>query len=122
MITDTKTRQVEPDITVFEIAGRLNLGNTLISVESAIKKLIADGSRRMVLDVSGLEFIDSAGIGTLLSCAGQMEKDGGRMRIAGAKGRVKHAFEIVHIDRVAPIDGDVDTACQTLKATAASGK
>ena len=122
MITDTKTRQVEPDITVFQISGRLSLGNTLMSVESAIKKLIEGGSRRMVLDVSGLEFIDSAGIGTLLSCAGQMEKDGGKMRIAGAQGRVKHAFEIVHIDRVAPIDADTEAACEKLKATAASGK
>jgi anti-sigma B factor antagonist len=115
MITDTKTRQVEPDITVFEISGRLSLGNTLMSVEAAVKKLIEGGARRMVLDVSGLEFIDSAGIGTLLSCAGQMHKDGGHMRIAGAQGRVKHAFEIVHIDRVAPIDADVNTACERLR-------
>jgi anti-sigma B factor antagonist len=120
MITETKTRQVEGDITIFEIAGRLSLGNTLMSVESAVKRLIEGGSRRMVLEVSNLEFIDSAGIGTLLSCAGQMEKDGGRMRIAGAKGRVKHAFEIVHLDRVAPIDPDIETACQTLRADAAA--
>ena len=118
MITETKTRQVEPDITVFEISGRLSLGNTLLSVENAVKRLIYEGSRRMVLDVSGLEFIDSAGIGTLLSCAGQMEKEGGRVRIAGAKGRVKHAFEIVHLDRVAPNDPDVATACRTLQASA----
>ncbi len=38
MITQTNTRQVEPDITVMEITGRLNLGNTLISVEDAIQK------------------------------------------------------------------------------------
>jgi len=117
MITETKTRQVEPDITVFEIMGRLSLGNTLISIETAIKRLIEAGTRRLVLDVSELESIDSAGIGTLVSCAGQMEKDGGRVRIAGAKGRVKHAFEIVHIDRIAPIDPDVDAACQAIQAS-----
>ena len=121
MITETKTRQVEPDITVFEISGRLSLGNTLMSVESAVKRLIETGARRMVLDVSRLEFIDSAGIGTLLSCAGQMEKDGGRLRISGAQGRVKHAFEIVHLDRVAPLDPDVDTACKILQGDAAVG-
>jgi anti-sigma B factor antagonist len=121
MITETKTRQVEPNITVFAISGRLSLGNTLMSVEAAIKRLIETGARRMVLDVSGLEFIDSAGIGTLLSCAGQMEKDGGQIRIAGAQGRVKHAFEIVHLDRVAPLDADVDTACKTLQGDAAAG-
>ena len=39
MVTDTKTRQVEPDITVVEISGRLGLGNTLYSIESSIRKL-----------------------------------------------------------------------------------
>ena len=52
MITETKTRRVEPDITVFEISGRLNLGNSLISVETAIKS-IRGTARSMGIEVVG---------------------------------------------------------------------
>ena len=68
MITQTNTRQVAPDVTVMEITGGLNLGNTLISVEGAIQRLIQDGVRKLVLDVAGLSYIDSAGIGTIVLC------------------------------------------------------
>ena len=37
MITETRTHMIGPDITVFEISGRLNLGNLLMSVENAVR-------------------------------------------------------------------------------------
>ncbi|HYW48327.1 MAG TPA: STAS domain-containing protein [Bryobacteraceae bacterium] len=114
MITETNTRRVEPDITVLTITGRLSLGNILMGVENAIKRLIEGGVRKLILDVAGLDFIDSAGIGMLVSCAGQMEHEGGKVRIAGARGRVKQSFDTVHIHRITPIDPDVETACREM--------
>jgi len=116
MITQTNTRQVEPGITVMEITGGLNLGNTLISVEDAIRKLIEDGVRKLVLDLAGLSYIDSAGIGMIVMCAGQMGQAGGRMRVAGAQGVVARAFGTVRLNQVVPQDSDVDTACAALAA------
>ncbi len=116
MITQTNTRQVEPDITVMENTGGLNLGNTLISVEGAIQRLIQDGVRKLVLDLAGLSYIDSAGIGTIVMCAGQMGQFGGRMRVSGAQGAVARAFGIVRLNQVVPQDSDVDTACAALSA------
>jgi anti-sigma B factor antagonist len=114
MITETKTRHVEPDITVVEISGRLSLGNSLVSIETSIKRLIEEGSRKLVIDITSLNSIDSSGIGLLVSCSGQMEKSGGRLRISGAHGPIAKAFEMVHIDRIAALDADVDSACRNL--------
>ena len=44
MITETKIRRIEPDITVVEITGRLSLGNSLISVESLIRRLVEEAN------------------------------------------------------------------------------
>src|SRR5215472_11432341 len=88
MITETKLRRVEPDITVLEISGRLNLGNSLITVETSIQRLVEEGSRKLVIDVASLNAIDSSGIGLLVMCSGHIEQHGGRMRIAGAQGAV----------------------------------
>jgi anti-sigma B factor antagonist len=114
MTNTINTRLIEPATTVVEIAGRLHLGNSLTYVESAIKKLIADGSRKIVIDITGLTFIDSAGVGMLISCAGDMDQAGGAFRIAGAAGPVAKIFEVVHMDRIADLDPDVETACRRL--------
>src|SRR5579864_4838723 len=82
MITESKTRQVEPDITVVEISGRLSLGNALMGIENLINRLIEQGARKLAVDVTGLNAIDSSGVGLLVSCSGQMERNGGRLRIA----------------------------------------
>ena len=116
MVTETNTRKIEPDITVVEIAGTLHLGNTMIRTETAIKKMIDDGVRKLIVDLSGLEYIDSAGIGLLVSCAGVIHDKGGKMRIAGAKGVVAKSFDVVRIELVVPLDGDVEAAAKNITA------
>jgi anti-sigma B factor antagonist len=105
---------VEPDVTVVELTGHLNLGNELMTVENAIKRLIEEGARKLVIDVTKLEYIDSAGIGMLVACNGQIDRAGGKMRVAGAQGTVAKSFEVVHMDRITSLDADVDAACRNL--------
>ena len=107
-------RQVEPDLTVVELTGHLNLGNELMSVEAAVKRVIGEGARKLVFDVTRLDYIDSAGIGMLVGCNGQIERAGGKMRVAGAQGAVAKAFEVVHMDRITSLDADVATALRNL--------
>jgi len=118
MVTETRTRQIEPDITVVEISGRLSLGNSLLSVENSIRRLVDGGARKLIIDLSGLNAIDSSGIGMLVSTSGYIEQAGGRMRLAGAHGSIAKAFQMVHIERIATIEPDLDSACRSLKAGA----
>jgi len=120
MVTESKTRHVEPDITVVEISGRLGLGNALLGLENSINRLIEDGARKLALDVSGLTAIDSSGIGVLVSCNGLMERSGGQLRIAGAQGAVAKTFETVRLSRIAQIDTDVETCCRHLSSGTAT--
>lgn len=115
----SKIRQVEPDVTVVELTGHLNLGNELMSLEVAVKRVIQEGSRKLVIDVTKLDYIDSAGIGMLVGCNGQMDRAGGKMRVAGAHGSVSKAFEVVHMDRIMSLDADVDAAMGNLTAGSA---
>jgi anti-sigma B factor antagonist len=118
LITETKTHRVEPDITVFEISGRLNLGNLLQSAESAMRGLIDGGARKLVIDLTGLSAIDSSGIGTLISCAGQMDQLGGQVRLAGAQGSVGKILETVHMHRIIPLYADLASACGSFSNSA----
>jgi len=119
-MVETKTQQIG-DVTVVEMAGRLHIGNSLIYVENAINRLIDTGTRKLVLDLAKLEYIDSSGLGMLIGCAGRMQQSGGRMRVAGAHGTVANIFQVVHAGRILQLDADVDSACSLLSSESAAG-
>ncbi len=109
-MAETQIKTIEPDITVLPIKGRLNIGTNLTFLEIEIKKLIEGGAKKLILDLSELSYIDSAGIGMLMNMWGQSNRIGGKMAVAGAKGAVAESFSIVHLDRVVSVHPDVDSA------------
>ena len=107
---ETQTKTIEPDITVLPIKGRLNIGTNLTFLEIEIKKLIDGGNKKLILDLTELSYIDSAGIGMIMNMWGQSNRAGGKLAIAGAKGPVAESFGIVHLDRVVSVYPDVAAA------------
>jgi len=59
MIVEMATHELSPGITAISFTGRLVLGNPLTDIEQAIREKIKQGSRKLVLDFSGLNFIFS---------------------------------------------------------------
>jgi len=113
MIPGMKTRRVEPDIDIVELVGNLTHGSALTWIETDIRRLIKEGARKLILDISQLRYTDSAGIGMFITVNGEIEQAGGQLRIAGANGMVAKSFTIVHIDRVMRMEASVDAACQS---------
>ena len=119
-MVETKIQQIG-DVTVVEMSGRLHLGNSLSYAENAINRLIDGGTRKLVIDLAQLEYIDSSGLGMLIYCSGRMQQSGGRMRVAGAGGPVARVFEIAQAGRVLQFDADLASACGNLSAEGAAG-
>lgn len=116
MLVQVKQRLIEPDVQVVELAGRLALGATVQNVEWELQQLVQSGAQKVVLDLSDLRSIDSAGIGMLMMIAGMLTEAGGQMRIAGAQGMVAQTFQVVHLERVVPMHADAETAAEGFSA------
>jgi len=114
MVVNWVMRELPTGITAISFTGRLVLGNRLGDAEHEIRERIRQGSRKLLFDFSGLEYIDSAGIGTLAVCFGHMEREGGKVAVAGASGQVKKSMELTHLDRVAGMYPDVPSAQSAL--------
>ena len=113
-------RQIEPDVTVMDFTGRLTTPGIIVAdVENMIKKRIERGSRKLVLDLGKVDFVDSSGVGMMMVCWSNMEKVGGTMVIAGAAGHVKRVLEGVCLHRTIRMYADVASACQGMAAPAA---
>lgn len=107
-------RTADPGITIVELSGRLNVGKNLSSNEAAILDLIKAGCRKLILDFSKLDYIDSAGIGAVVGWRNKMHEAGGRIRIAGAQGPIARTFQVIQMSRIVPLDADVAAAQQAL--------
>lgn len=64
----------------------------------------------VVLDLSGLEYVSSAGLSSILGAAKRVQARSGRLAVAGLKGLVKEIFAISGFETVLPTYTDVETA------------
>src|SRR5258706_492751 len=88
MLLRIDERQIEPDITLVELTGKLALGRESQRIESLVDELAQRGAIKVVLDMSKVDYIDSAGIGLVALAAGKLKEVGGRVVVVAAEGRV----------------------------------
>ena len=95
-----QTRNVEPDIVVLELLGRITMGNDCRQVEWTAKKLVDVSRKKVIFDLSGITHVDSTGIGIIVTVAGQMRKAGGELRVAGAHQHVEQILRMTAVDHI----------------------
>ena len=120
MMLETEVFDIEPDITVISCAGRFTLGTQLRLTESMINTLIQKGARKLVIDLTHTEIVDSAGLGILMHVFGEMEQLGGALRVAGANDRVSNLFHITHTNGILALDPDLMSSVKKLQASPAT--
>lgn len=69
-------------------------------VQARLASLIEQGEKALLIDLSQLDYIDSAGLGMLISVQKLVVKKGGSFKIRGVKGLVKELFELTHLTKV----------------------
>ena len=103
MLLEIAERQVEPDITVVELSGKLELGSESQRIETLIEELVKRGSRRVVLDMSAVAHIDSAGIGMVALAAGRLRESGGKLVVVAPGGRVLHLLNLTQMNTIVTV-------------------
>jgi anti-anti-sigma factor len=98
-----ETRQLESGVSVVTISGRLALGGDTEKLEAAVEALLAQNHKQMVLDISALGYVDSSGVGMLVSCLTRVKKAGGELKVAGANPRIRRIFSMTGVETVLPL-------------------
>jgi anti-sigma B factor antagonist len=68
-------------IAIIELKGRITAGPESGSLREHVAALNAAGERNLVLDLRGVDYIDSTGLGTLVICATSLRKNGGNIKL-----------------------------------------
>ncbi len=113
-----QSNETETGVTVMRVSGMLTRGSKGEQFEWALEQLISDGARKLIIDLSAVPYVDSAGLGILVGTVGKMNKAGGKLRVAGLNDRVMQVVKLTQVDRVLSVDQDVEASSKALGATA----
>lgn len=94
---------------VVQPTGRLNMV-AAPGLRDQLRDLVDGGSRRVVVDLSATEFIDSSGLGALISGLKAARQAGGDLRIAAPNTQVTSVLKLTRLDRVLTAHESADTA------------
>jgi anti-sigma B factor antagonist len=100
MILKIELKTMDPDIDVFAMAGRLTMGSDSQQVEWNLAKLLKENHRKVIFDLTDINFLDSSGVGILVMCHAKLKKAGGALRIAGAQGMVQQVLEMTNVTKI----------------------
>jgi anti-sigma B factor antagonist len=87
------------NILIAKVPGEVLEERNARDFKSAAAPLITPGAK-LIFDLSGLNFVDSSGLGALLSCLRQVNASGGELKLCGTSKPVRALFELVRMHRV----------------------
>ena len=100
----------EQDIPVMKLKGEIVFENSNKLKEAAKDKLIEAGYKNLIMDFKEVSFVDSSGIGFILSLFKFLREEKGELVIANVNNKIKQSFEITKISQIIEIFDNVNEA------------
>lgn len=106
---DIVVHEATDDTAVLECSGRLNMVSAGAFRET-VAKVVEGGRSRLVVELSGVEFMDSSGLGALVGCLKTARQAGGDLRLAAPSEQVQMVLKLSNIDKILRTYPDGDAA------------
>ncbi len=90
------TRQAN-EITIVELRGQIKLGEGASVLRDTVKELLGKGQRKILVNLGDINYIDSTGIGELVSAFTSVRKEGGELKLLHLTKRVRDLLQITKL-------------------------
>ena len=94
---------------VLAVVGELELA-TAPRLRQRVVGLVADGCTHIIIDLSGVDFVDSVGLGVVVGALHRARSRGGEVAVVGAVPRVRRMFAVTRLDEIVPMFPDLPEA------------
>jgi anti-sigma B factor antagonist len=116
----TSTRQVG-GVTVVDISGRIELGEESAAVRDLVSKLLSNGHKQILLNLGDVNYIDSSGLGALVSSFTSARKQGGELKLLNLTDRVTDLMQMTKLYTIFDVREDEAVAVKSFgQSTAAT--
>ena len=108
------TRQVD-GICVVDCSGRITLGEGSVVLRDAVRELLSKGNKKILLNLGDVSYIDSSGIGELVSAYTTVRNQGGELKLLNLQKKVHDLLQITKLYTVFDVREDEATAIKSFK-------
>lgn len=109
------TRQVD-GVTILDLSGRITLGEGSVQLRDAIKELVNKGQKNILLSLGKVNYIDSSGLGELVSAYTSVKNAGGELKLLNLTKKVTDLLQITKLYTVFDIKDDEASAVSSFSA------
>ena len=109
MSMKVNTRQVD-GVTILDLSGRITLGEGSVQLRDAVRDLLAKGSKLILLNLGDVNYIDSSGIGELVSAYTTVRNQGGELKLLNLTKKVHDLLQITKLYTVFDVKDDEASA------------
>ncbi len=113
------------DVAILDLNGRLSLGEALafgpgsgVVLGDKIRELTKKGQSKILLNLAGVTYVDSSGVGQLVGALTTMRNQGGDIKLLKPSGQIIHLLKTTKLDNVFDIQSDEAAAVQSFSRSA----
>jgi anti-sigma B factor antagonist len=104
------TNRIVEGVAVVDMSGRITLGEGSVVLRDSIRDLIGKGNKKILLNLGDVTYIDSSGIGELVSAFTAVRREGGELKLLNLTKKVHDLLQITKLYTVFDIKDDEATA------------
>jgi anti-sigma B factor antagonist len=84
-------------VTILDASGRITLGEGSTALRDTVKQLLADGKKKILLNLTNVNYVDSSGMGELVSAFTSVSNAGGELKLLSVTKRIKDLLQITKL-------------------------
>ena len=103
------------DITILDMDGRITIGEGSVALRTAIRRLLEEGKKKILLNLAKVNYIDSSGIGELVSSYTAIGKESGQLKLLNLTQKLEDLLTITKLLTVFDVYDSEDEALASFK-------
>lgn len=93
----TITKRLSQNVTIFDLEGKIFLGESIVDFRRAIRDLPEDGKKKILLNMANITHIDSSGLGELVAGLLDSQKNGGELKLLSLSRQVTELMKMTKL-------------------------
>lgn len=85
------------EVAILDLAGRLTMGQDSVTLREKVRTLLADGSKRILVNLEGVSYVDSAGLGELVSAFATAKREDASLKLLNLTERVHDLLQMTKL-------------------------
>jgi anti-sigma B factor antagonist len=103
------------DITILDMDGKITIGEGSVALRTAIRRLLEEGKKKILLNLAKVGYIDSSGIGELVSSYTAINKEGGELKLLNLTQKLQDLLTITKLLTVFDVYESEEEALKSYK-------